>query len=258
MTARNLSVAMLSHADAAAFLSLTVDPEFTAQLGLAFPATAKATADLIAVKLGERTAGTGHCSVIRAGTLAVGFCELRELYSDHGATLRFAIAAEHRKHGYATFGVEMTAALAFRNFGLARLSCTVDSTNAAAIRVLEKNGFERKPTPQPLETDASSMQRVAFQLSRDQWLDHANGPRIARLHPVLRTLLDAELAASNEIVETGQGWPEPESVLIKLKHRFRVRRDSLPEGVTYTEPRSPHWWFADYSAGQPPHLITCD
>jgi hypothetical protein len=96
---------------------------------------------------------------------------------------------------------------------------------------------------------------AVYAITRAQWLDFRNGPALASLDPVLKDILRAELAAGNEISETGCGWPDTDSVFVKLKHRFRVRPESLPGEVTYTEPNSPHWWFADYSTGSPRHIL---
>lgn len=92
---------------------------------------------------------------------------------------------------------------------------------------------------------------------RALWLELSHAPDLARLHPGLKQILQAELAAGNEVSETGGGWPETASVFVKMRGRFRTRPDPLPTGVIYTEPKSPHWWPADYSTQSPAHILAC-
>ena len=78
---------------------------------------------------------------------------------------------------------------------------------------------------------------------------------LERFEPELKKLLDAELAAGNEVVETGGGWPEKNSVFVMLKEPFKVKHEHRPAGMTYTEPNDPHWWKADY--GYHGHVLAC-
>ena len=75
---------------------------------------------------------------------------------------------------------------------------------------------------------------------------------MALLHPALRAILDAELAAGNEVAETGGGWPDPDSVFVRLRDPFRTKPSPLPPNVVYTEPNDPHWWKADYGTVSSP------
>lgn len=75
------------------------------------------------------------------------------------------------------------------------------------------------------------------------------------LHPALRQLLDAELAAGNVVREIGRGFPQPGSLLVQLRDPFRHRPDVLPEGVTHVAPNDRHWWTEEYHAGDPPQLL---
>ncbi len=75
------------------------------------------------------------------------------------------------------------------------------------------------------------------------------------LHPALRHLLEAELAAGNLIREVGRNFPEDGSLLVQLFEPFKVRPEALPEGVVLVSLNDPHWWTAEYRAGNPPHLI---
>ncbi|HEX5632159.1 MAG TPA: hypothetical protein VFX50_02990 [Gemmatimonadales bacterium] len=75
------------------------------------------------------------------------------------------------------------------------------------------------------------------------------------LHPALRAMLAAELAAGNAVREVGRNFPEPGSVLVQLRHPFRARPTVLPDGVTHLAINDPHWWMDEFRAGDPPHLL---
>ena len=55
------------------------------------------------------------------------------------------------------------------------------------------------------------------------------------LCPELRPILDAELASDNRIVETSRGWPNRNSVSIKLRCPVSVLPDEIPPGVAHRE-----------------------
>jgi hypothetical protein len=63
-------------------------------------------------------------------------------------------------------------------------------------------------------------------------------------------------AAGNSVGETGAGWPDTDSIFVRLREPFRTK-PSLPDGVSYTEPNDPHWWKADYSSKSPRHVLAC-
>ena len=152
----------------------------------------------------------------------------------------FWVAEQHRGKGFATFGVKMTVQFAFNNRRLPRV--TAQAPNAAARRVIEKNGF----TP--------SGDR--FELTRERWIEHRDGPALKRLHPALKAILRAELAAGNEVAETGGGWPDLDSVFVRLRYPFRTKPESTA-GLDYNEPNDPHWWKADYCSRSPRHILAC-
>jgi hypothetical protein len=77
----------------------------------------------------------------------------------------------------------------------------------------------------------------------------------ADLHPSLRRLLEAELAAGNVIREIGRNFPDPGSLLVQLREPFKHRPDSLPDDVIHLALNDPHWWMDEYRAGHPPHLL---
>ena len=75
------------------------------------------------------------------------------------------------------------------------------------------------------------------------------------LHPSLIPILDAELAAGNEVDEWRMGWPDPDSVVVRLRQSFQAKRSDLPSNVTFAESNDPQWWKAEYSSAKPRHIL---
>jgi hypothetical protein len=78
-----------------------------------------------------------------------------------------------------------------------------------------------------------------------------------RLSPPLRPLLEAELAAGNEVQDFGADFPRPGSFLVRLKCKFRAIPAELPAGVTYRELNDVHWWQAEYEHTPSGHYLVC-
>jgi RimJ/RimL family protein N-acetyltransferase len=154
------------------------------------------------------------------------------------------IAWGERGKGYATFALRMLVEFAFRNLSLPQVRASVRPGDQAERRVLEKCGFL------PNGDDR-------YVLTPDRWREVRDGPALALLHPDLKQILQEEIAAGNQVLETGRGWPDPDSVFVRLKQPFVRRPSPLPEGITYTEPNDPHWWKADYTTRSPRHILAC-
>jgi hypothetical protein len=93
-------------------------------------------------------------------------------------------------------------------------------------------------------------------------IDGAMNARIQQAHLdrlclELAELLAAELAAGNEIFETGSGWPRPESVLVSLAKPFLTKPAPLPPGVVFREINDPHWWKAEYEHEPSGQMLIC-
>lgn len=76
------------------------------------------------------------------------------------------------------------------------------------------------------------------------------------LHPELQSILDGELDAGNRVIDASRDWPEEGSVFVTMAEPFRVRHQ-VPDSVRYDEPGDPHYWKADYSCGDPVHVLAC-
>ena len=215
-------------------------------------------ADFVALMNGRREAGTAYGFATVDGGEVVGVVTLEGIYEDGGPDLVFWVGRPHWRKGYATFAVKMALEFAFQNLRLERVRAAAAGSNIGALRVLEKQGFA--PSRSDAAGDAAedrAGRRVDFTLERQRWIDLRDNPALAALHPALREILAAELAAGNEVLETGRGYPDPDSVFVRLRHPFRTRPSPLPGGVEYNEPNDPHWWMADYSSRSPRHTLAC-
>jgi hypothetical protein len=74
------------------------------------------------------------------------------------------------------------------------------------------------------------------------------------LCPELRLILDRELSAGNKVMDASRDWPDRDSVFITLSQPFSDRYE-VQGPVRYNEPNDPHYWQADYSCGDPLHII---
>jgi len=257
MLTQTRGVFLISPPDADAIQTLASDPAIAATTRMPHPYPDNAARDFIAAQEKERMEGIAYVYAIKDHKELVGLCGLHGIEKDYARELGFWIGKPYWGKGYATFGVKMVLQFAFKNLRLERVgSCALES-NAASRRVLEKNGFRllHLGPHQDSGLKRPDEQVAYYEITRALWLDSINTPALASLHPALRAILAAELAAGNEIAETGGGWPDKDSVFIRLKHPFKTPHSPPPPGVKYTEPNSPHWWKADYSTGKPAHIL---
>jgi RimJ/RimL family protein N-acetyltransferase len=191
----------------------------------------------------ERLEGLTYSLAILDRGAPVGVALVREVAGPAGAIVDCWVAPPLRRRGLGGFGIAKALELAFQNLQLPRVRARA-SEEPAVRRVLERAGFA------PGGDDE-------LELTRERWLERRDAPALARLHPALKSLLQAELDAGNEVLETGGGWPDADSVFVRVKYPFRARPAALPGGVDYQEPNDPHWWRADYSTRGPRHILAC-
>lgn len=256
---KTLGLYLVTPEDADAIQRLISDPAIAATTRIPHPYPENGAKEFIAHQLQERALGTAYVFVIKDRQELVGACGLHGIEGTHANELGFWIGRPYWEKGFATFGVEMILEFAFNNLRLASVRACALESNAASRRVLEKCGFELariEPHNDPLLKRPDEKQAV-YELTQSHWNDFRNLPALQSLHPPLRTLLEAELQAGNELAETGGGWPDKESVFVRLRQPFRVKHQSLPDGVRYVELNDPHWWKAEYSFGKPVHILAC-
>jgi len=71
----------------------------------------------------------------------------------------------------------------------------------------------------------------------------------------LKEILLAETAAGNRIFDVLTGWPEPESILVLIRHAFKKKHKKA--GIKYQQLNDPHYWNEEYSSTDPVHLLVC-
>lgn len=241
------------HADAVQ--RFAEDPSLASMTGMPYPPPPGAGAAMIARTTDDRLAGTAYWYAVVDGRTLAGIAALLGPYTDD-AQVRAWIDPAVRRRGYGELAVRMVLDYAFRNIQLRRVGAVAPTGDIAAARTLAKFGFtteNAEPDGAPLAPNAETR----YAITRTEWVAHRDRPAIAALHPDLRAILDAELAAGNEIAESGGGWPDEDSIFIRLRDQFRTTPSPLPDGVTYTEPNDPHWWRADYSSRAPRHILAC-
>jgi RimJ/RimL family protein N-acetyltransferase len=249
-TTTTAGVYMIAAEHGDAIQRFAADSEFAKLANVARPAPDGAGAEFVERATAQRLAGEAYWHAIVDRNDAKGVSALLGPYTNT-PTLLVWIDPAWRRRGYGTLAMRLGLEFAFRNLQLAHVVAAADRTDDGQVRTLTKFGFvaaDAAPPHGPGE----------YRLTRDDWIAHRDRPALALLHPALRTILDAELAAGNEVAETGGGWPDPDSVFIRLRDPFRTKPSPLPPGVVYTEPNDPHWWKADYATvSSPRHILAC-
>ena len=256
---KTAGIEMMTLDHAAVIQRLASDAAVAATTRIPHPYPPESARAFIEGIMKERAEGSAYPFVIRDRGEVVGACGLHGVGNGQARELGYWVGRPFWGNGYATSAVKMVLQFAFKNLSLTRVGSTALETNAASRRVLEKNGFQlvrieahRDPL---LKRPAEPL--AIYELTAAAWHDFSNRPALAALHPLLGGILHAELAAGNEIAETGGGWPDPNSVFVRLQHVFRAPVVPLPAGITYTQHKSPNWWRADYSTQSPRHILAC-
>jgi hypothetical protein len=86
-------------------------------------------------------------------------------------------------------------------------------------------------------------------------MSNVNEEHLEKFSIVLTGILQEETALGNKVVETSEGWPEPETILVFLALPFS-KTYQLP-GVEFRELNDPHWWKSEYIERATHHILAC-
>ena len=75
------------------------------------------------------------------------------------------------------------------------------------------------------------------------------------ISPLIRQILQAELAQGNRIAEVHEGWPTPTSTIILLSQPFQEKYSI--QGLTHIEINDPHYWKEEYQDVTFQQTIAC-
>ena len=81
---------------------------------------------------------------------------------------------------------------------------------------------------------------------------------IEALSSEMKKILDAELAAGNEIQQTHKGWSSPDHICVFLKYPFRASVEYDESKVKYTDIDDRHYWKAEYDDMSSSQTIACN
>lgn len=250
-------VYMLQLRHAAAIQQLASSAEVAATTRIPHPYPDHGAEEFLKIVDQQRHDGTGYAFAIEDSGTLVGVCGLHEIDGDTAGELGYWIGRPYWGRGYASFGVKMLLEFAFHNLRLRQVRAVVLQQNPASRRVLEKNGFrataERPNTDPWLKVGNATV--VDYEITADDWREFRDRPILAKLHPDLMAIVNRELAMGNEILETGQGWPDPDSMFVRLKLPFKTAPNEVPDTVEYLEVNDPHWWKAEFHSLSPRHIV---
>ncbi|WP_051224159.1 hypothetical protein [Flavobacterium tegetincola] len=80
--------------------------------------------------------------------------------------------------------------------------------------------------------------------------DHVNN-----FSATLKRILDKEITLGNKIVETSEGWPHANSIMVFLEKPF-FQKYQL-EKIEYRHINDPHYWKEEYFDGELNHTLAC-
>lgn len=84
---------------------------------------------------------------------------------------------------------------------------------------------------------------------------------INKLSIELKEILEEELKAGNEIVETSEGGfanASREHIFIFLKYPFKTKIRNNLKGITYIEINDRHYWKAEYTDEKNHQTLACN
>jgi RimJ/RimL family protein N-acetyltransferase len=254
---RDAGVEMIRPEHSAAIQELVTDPAIAEVARVFYPSLLDGAQAFVERCAKERNDGQAFVHVVTARTLLLGICGLHDVAPRQSAELRFWIGRPFWGKGLATFAVGNMLDFAFGPLHLERVFCHTLESSPVARHVLEKHGFRFRVEPRPLPLASSAGLLAHYEVAREEYYRHKFAPFLRELSPDLKPILDAELAAGNEIGDCTRGWPEKDSIIVALRKPFRSPTAPLPANVEYREVNDTHWWKAEYAAKKPVHLLTC-
>ncbi len=211
--------------------------------------TSEGVSQFVHTHLDDRVGRCLHLYLVRDGTTSVGVCGLAGISGGRVFVAECWIAPQFRRRGFGAHAMRALLQTAFENRNATSMRAHVVATDAGAAHLVARLGFRA------LEPQARGA--LVFELTRDAWRTARQEQALASLHPLLAAILQREIQLGNEVREIGGGWPDPDSVFVRLAQPFRTPTDPPPPGVTYTTPNDPHWWLADFSTTNPRHILAC-
>ncbi|MCC6235895.1 MAG: GNAT family N-acetyltransferase [Verrucomicrobiales bacterium] len=247
------AIDMLTPSHAAALRALVADRDLAVLLGMSDPVSDLGVRDFVVSQLRRRAKDSAYLFVVQELQVVVGVCGWMGL--EPGGERRLVCGIHHasRGKGLGTFAVGMMLEFAFRNLRWPEVRLGVASETKAWRRVLARNGM----APASAGELGGEAGVEVWSVSAEVWRGGRHASALAALHPALRAVLQAELSAGNEVLESHQGWPETGSVFVRVKHPFRVHADAQPEGVAYLELERRQPWRAEYHTVGPRHTLAC-
>ena len=71
--------------------------------------------------------------------------------------------------------------------------------------------------------------------------------RLSRnLRPALLAILNAELAAGNQVAEWRPSHRSRDAVFVRLRDPFKLEHASAPAQIAHVEVADPTWWMIEY------------
>jgi RimJ/RimL family protein N-acetyltransferase len=254
-----VGVHLLKAEHAAAIERLASQSGETGQIGFVGFYPPSRPAEFVERSARERTEGEAYVHAVVDGSTLVGLCGLHHVDPLRSAELCVWIGSPYRGKGFASLATENMLSFAFGPLRLEQVYVKADESDAAAQRLLEKAGFVKRQAPgtQPEGTDASIARVAHYEITRASYQSAKLAPFLRELCRDLQPIVQAELAAGNEIGDCSRGWPEKNSVVIAFRKPFRAPTGPLPANVEYREINDTHWWKAEYASKSPVHLLTC-
>jgi hypothetical protein len=225
-------VYLLSAAHAEGFRALSGEADFAGAVGISMAPSPDEVADYVAAATKAREEGRSYVFVLTDRSEVLGVCRLIGVRGV--PRLIVAVGQPFRGRGNGSFLVRHVLEFGFENLQLDRVTAT-----GACLRLVSQFGLG-------LNADG---------LTRQEWQEARAKTVRESLHPSLIPIFDAELAAGNEVAEWRTGWPDPDSVFVRLRKSFLVEHRDLPSSVTFAESNDPHWWKSEYSSAKPRHIL---